>query len=201
MTTIRVNKKQGVEVHRRRAASTVPTPAEGVTAQFRDTDGVYKVKDSKNKVQTLLEYNGAKGMTYQEPDAIAVTGGTIEGVSSLRSKGPIGYEGGAGIGGTVTQTTNKTTSVTLNALTGSITTSAAALAGDSTAGFVLNNSFLEAEDQLIVTHHSGGTSGSYSLTGRATGAGTGAIAIRNVTTGSLSQAIVIKFTIKKAVIT
>lgn len=107
---------------------------------------------------------------------------------------------GYSAGGAVTQATNKATAVTLNQLTGTITMNGAALAAGAIATFVLNNNLLAANDQLVVTHHSGGTIGPYLLNGRATGAGTGSIAVRNTSAGSLSEAIVLKFSILKAAI-
>jgi hypothetical protein len=58
---------------------------------------------------------------------------------------------------------------------------------------------LAAGDQLVCTHHATGTFGAYSINGRVTGAGAGSIAVRNNSASSLSEAIVIKFSIIKAV--
>jgi hypothetical protein len=76
---------------------------------------------------------------------------------------------------------------------------AAALASGATVTFVLNNSQFAASDQLLCTHHSGGTVGLYLISGRATGAGTASISVRNNGGSSLSEAIVIKFSVIKAV--
>lgn len=108
-----------------------------------------------------------------------------------------GYSTGAG--GTVTQATSKATAVTLNKLTGEITMNAAALAAGAIATFALNNSTVAAGDMLVVSHHSGGTVGPYLLNGRVTGAGVCSIAVRNTGASSLSEAVVIKFAVIKAV--
>lgn len=108
-----------------------------------------------------------------------------------------GYATGAG--GTVSQNANKSTAVTLNKLTGEITMNAAALAAGAIATFVLNNSTVAAGDMIVVSHHSGGTVGPYLINGRVTGAGAASIAVRNTSAGSLSEAIVIKFAVIKAV--
>ncbi len=105
----------------------------------------------------------------------------------------------AGSGGTATQATNKTTAVTLNKATGEITMNAAALAAGAIASFTLNNSVLVAGDQLVATHHAAGTFGPYLINARVTGNGTGQIAVRNTSAASLAEAIVIKFTVVKAV--
>lgn len=109
----------------------------------------------------------------------------------------LGYR--AGEGGTVTQATSKSTAVVLNKATGLISMHAASLAADTTVSFVFTNSLLAATDQLVVTHDSVGAFGSYLVNGRATGAGAGSIAVRNITTGALAEAIALRFSIIKSV--
>ena len=104
-----------------------------------------------------------------------------------------------GEGGTVTQATSKATAVTLNKKCGQITMNAAALAAATTVTFVLTNSTIAATDLLVLNHVSGGTAGSYLLNAQAA-AGSVSINVRNVTAGSLSEAIVIGFAVIKAVI-
>ena len=65
--------------------------------------------------------------------------------------------------------------------------------------FVLTNSTIAATDLLVLNHVSGGTAGSYLLNAQAA-AGSVSINVRNVTAGSLSEAIVIGFAVIKAVI-
>ena len=108
----------------------------------------------------------------------------------------IGYSTGAG--GTVTQATNKSTAVTLNANCGQVTMNAAALASDTTVSFTLTNSTIAAGDVLVLNHISGGTAGSYLLNAQSA-AGSASINVRNITSGSLSQAIVIAYVVIKAV--
>lgn len=110
------------------------------------------------------------------------------------------YVFGYSTGGVVTQATSKATAVTLNTKTGQITMNAAALAAATIVSFTLNDSEIAANDQIVVTHHSGGTIGAYTVNGRATGAGTAQITIRNNTAGSLSEALVVKFSIIKSAI-
>lgn len=111
--------------------------------------------------------------------------------------GAFGYTTGAG--GTVTQATNKSTAVTLNTLTGTITMNAAALAAGAVVTFVFNNSQVAAADLIASNHASGGTVGPYLINIRATGAGTASVSVRNTSAGSLSEAIVIRFAVIKAV--
>ena len=120
---------------------------------------------------------------------LAVTG-------TLTSVGKLGYATGAG--GTVTQATSKATGVTLSKSTGQITLNAAALASDTTVSFTLTNTVIEAGDILVMNHISAGTAGSYLLNAQSA-AGSASINVRNITAGSLSEAIVIAFAVIKAV--
>ena len=114
----------------------------------------------------------------------------------ISGTGKQGYTTGSG--GTITQITSKATSVTLSKSTGQITLNNAALAADTTVSFTLTNTVIEAGDILIMNHISGGTAGSYLLNAQST-AGSASINVRNITTGSLSEAIVIAFAVIKAV--
>ena len=104
-----------------------------------------------------------------------------------------------GEGGTVAQATDKSTGVTLSKKCGQITMNAAALAADTTVSFTLTNTEVVATDIIVLNHVSGGTAGSYLLNAQA-GSGSASINVRNITGGSLSEAIVIGFAIVKAVI-
>lgn len=121
------------------------------------------------------------------------TNGDLVGVTAT---GGVGY--GTGAGGTVTQATNKSTGVILNTVTGEITMDAAALAANTTVSFMLTNSAIAATDLVLITHDSAGTAGAYTVTAQGA-AGSANIAVRNVTAGSLSEAIVLKFAVFKAV--
>jgi hypothetical protein len=103
-----------------------------------------------------------------------------------------------GEGGTVTQATSKATGVTLSKKCGQITMHNASLAADTTVSFTLTNSTIAATDLLVLNHVSGGTAGAYLLNAQAA-AGSASINVRNITAGSLSEAIVIGFAVIKAV--
>lgn len=104
-----------------------------------------------------------------------------------------------GDGGAVTQSTSKSTGVTLSKKCGQITLDNAALAADTTVSFTLTNTTVAATDIIVLNHVSGGTAGSYLLNAQAA-AGSASINVRNITSGSLSEAIVIGFAVVKAVI-
>jgi hypothetical protein len=120
------------------------------------------------------------------------------GITSAAATAGIGYETGAG--GTATQGagSGKSTAVTLSKVTGQVTMNNAALAANTTVSFVLTNTAITATDMVYVSHISGGTLGSYTCTA-APAAGSATIYVRNVTAGSLSEAIVLQFVVIKAV--
>ena len=103
-----------------------------------------------------------------------------------------------GDGGTVTQSTSKSTAVTLNKKCGTVTMNGAALAADAIVSFTLTNSTIAATDVVVLNHASGGTAGKYALNAQAA-AGSASINVTNISEGSLSEAIVIRFAVIKAV--
>tara|TARA_Y100000310_G_scaffold269219_1_gene282269 strand:- start:2535 stop:3011 length:477 start_codon:yes stop_codon:yes gene_type:complete len=100
-------------------------------------------------------------------------------------------------GGTVTQSTNKTTGVTLSTNSGQITMNGAALADNAEATFVVTNTTVAATDVVAVCHGSAGTAGAYNVGANSIGAGSFAITVGNVSGGALSEAIVIHFVVLK----
>ena len=137
-------------------------------------------------------------MALTTPVIGAATGTSLSttGNQVISSTGKHGYSTGAG--GTVTQATSKATGVTLSKSIGQITLNNAALASDTTVSFTLTNTVIEAGDILIMNHISAGTAGSYLLNAQSA-AGSASINVRNITAGSLSEAIVIAFAVIKAV--
>ena len=118
----------------------------------------------------------------------------IVGAQYLLSDEQLGYTAAAQ--GTVTQLTSKSTAVTLNKPAGRITMDAASLATATNATFTLNNSFISANDTVILTISGGqATPGSYNVFANALAAGSVSISLRNISGGSLSEAVVINFAI------
>ena len=118
----------------------------------------------------------------------------IVGAQYLLSDEQIGYTAAAQ--GAVTQATNKTTAVTLNKPAGVITMNNASLATATNATFTLNNSFISANDTVILTISGGqATPGSYNVFANSLTAGAVSITLRNISGGSLSEAVVINFAI------
>ena len=116
----------------------------------------------------------------------------IIGSDFVLAGGQLGYSTDAQ--GAVTQLTSKATGVTLDKSCGQITLNNAALAATTNVTFTLTNSLIGVKDVLVLNVY-GGTSGSYNVwvSGLATGSAT--ITVRNITGGSLSEAIVINFAI------
>jgi hypothetical protein len=120
----------------------------------------------------------------------------IVGAQYLLSDEQLGYTAAAQ--GTVTQgnTSGKGTAVTLNKPAGRITMDGASLATATNATFTLNNSFISANDTVILTISGGqATPGSYNVFANNLGAGSVSISLRNISGGTLSEAVVINFAI------
>jgi hypothetical protein len=97
--------------------------------------------------------------------------------------------------GTVTQATDKSTAVTLNKSAGRITMNGAALAGNTAVTFTLNNSFISSNDIIVVNVSAGGTAGAYTTYVSSMTTGSAALTLRNLTGGSLSEAVVLNYAI------
>jgi hypothetical protein len=72
----------------------------------------------------------------------------------------------------------------------------ASLATATNATFTLTNSFISANDTIILTISGGqATAGSYNVFANSLGTGTVSITLRNISGGTLSEAIVVNFAI------
>jgi hypothetical protein len=127
-----------------------------------------------------------------KPIGVAYEDQNIVGSDLILSGDELGYTAEAQ--GTVTQLTDKATAVTLNRSMGRITTSNAALAGATSVTFTFNNSKLSPND-VIVLNVNGGTTGAYNVYTSVLGAGSASITLRNITAGSLSEALVLNYAV------
>lgn len=124
------------------------------------------------------------GVAYLDQD--------INGADVIYSDRELGYTANAQ--GTVTQATSKSTAVTLNRSAGRITLNAASLAAQTNVSFTFNNSFISANDTLILTISGGATIESYNVWVNSLGAGTASITLRNTTAATaLAEAVIINF--------
>jgi hypothetical protein len=139
-----------------------------------------------------------EGITLTTPNIGAATGTSLAATGAIKSSGGgLGYASGAG--GTITQSSSKSTGVTLNKLCGTIVMNGAALAAGTIVTFTITDSFVAATDVIHVQHDSVGTIGAYTIMPNTPAAGSFKISVRNNTAGSLSEAIVLRFAIIKAV--
>jgi predicted ThiF/HesA family dinucleotide-utilizing enzyme len=128
--------------------------------------------------------NKSIGVAYSDQD--------IVGAQYLLSDEQLGYTTAAQ--GTVTQATDKSTAVTLNKSAGRITMNNASLATATNATFTLNNNLISANDTVILTISGGqATPGSYNVFANALSAGSVSITLRNISGGTLSEAVIINF--------
>jgi hypothetical protein len=130
-------------------------------------------------------------MSNTKPIGVAYTDQDIIGSDYVLSSGQLGYTTTAQ--GTVTQATSKSTAVTLNTSAGQITMNNAALASVTNVTFTLNNSLISSNDILILNVSGGATSGAYNCWVSGLSAGSATITVRNISGGSLSEAVVINF--------
>lgn len=149
--------------------------------------GVYAVGSVWWQARSLSNYTINYDINFQ-PNG----GNTLH----IGAGGGLGY--GTGAGGTVTQLTSKSTAVTLNKPVGRITLSNAALGASTSTAFVVNNSLVAATDTIILSIQDSISSNlAYQATISGVGAGSFTVAIRNVSAGSLSDAITINFAVIK----
>ena len=129
-------------------------------------------------------------VTFPANVAVGGTGGIY-----ITDGGTMGYNNGSG--GTVAQSGNKSTGVTLNKPAGEITMQATALGADTSVSFTLTNSTIAAKDLMILNIVGGAATGAaYNLDANCA-AGSAVISVRNITAGSLSEAIVLRYVVIK----
>lgn len=131
------------------------------------------------------------GIAYRDQD---IEGAANLGAADIYATDEIGYAAEAQ--GAVTQLTSKSTGVTLNASAGRITMNNAALGATTNVAFTLTNSKISAKD-VVVVNVAGGTASNetYNCWVSGHGAGTCTIVLRNISGGSLSEAVVINFAV------
>ena len=106
-------------------------------------------------------------------------------------------------GGSVTQadTSGKATAVELNTPCGQIVMDDDALAADTAVAFTLTNSQIAPQDVVAVSIKSGATAGAYAVSTLDIASGSVKIVLRNLTAGSLSEAVVLNFVLIKSTTT
>lgn len=125
-----------------------------------------------NLTKVDIDGGAIDGTTVGSTTPAAVKGTTVQATTS------IGYP--TGTGGTVTQSTSKSTGVTLNKVCGQITMNNATLNRNTSVTFTLTNSFIAATDVIIANIASGGTAGAYTITVEVVAAGSCNISLHNL---------------------
>jgi hypothetical protein len=132
---------------------------------------------------TIMSNTKATGVAYLDPE-----------FSTVYATEEIGYAASAQ--GTVTQATSKSTAVTLDKSAGRITMNNASLNTATNATFTLNNALISANDTVILTISGGqATPGSYNVFANSLSTGSVSITLRNISGGTLSEAVVINYCI------
>lgn len=125
------------------------------TENFSDTAHGSKIVFSTTPNTTLTLTDA---VTIDQNGAVSGIGGFTSNSASLG----IGYTAGAG--GVITQATNRTTGVTLNTITGAITTNNASLAAEAAAAFVVTDSSVGLTDTVVASIRSGSNGGNTTVT-------------------------------------
>ncbi len=110
---------------------------------------------------------------------------------------PAGLGYGTGAGGTVTQSTSKSTAVTLNRPFGQITMNNAAMGANAIVAFIANNTICTINDTVIINLSGGTTDASLYNVWAFPNAGAINIYVRNISTASRSEALILNFAIIK----
>lgn len=129
----------------KRVGSTLVSAADAVTSVFGRSGAVVATSGDYTAAQVTNAADKASGSSQ------SFTAGVFS-ASTLRSSGatlPIGYAVGAG--SSVTQTTNRSTAVTINNPTGQITTNTTSLASGAIAVFTVNNTTVQGTDTIILS--------------------------------------------------
>jgi hypothetical protein len=124
----------------------------------------------------------ASGVAYSDPE-----------FSTCYASEEIGYASSAQ--GTVTQTTNKSTAVTLNKSMGRVIMNAASLAAQSVVTFTLNNNKIGPRDVVIVTVSGGGTVGAYWPYVASLTTGSAVLGLFNNTANPLAEAVILNYAV------
>jgi len=120
--------------------------------------------------------NPQPGGVFDPSRDVSVTGQIVVSGPKTNAAG-IGYTDGAG--STVTQLTNRSTAVVINALCGTITTNNTSLAAEAAASFIVTNACVGVNDGVIVWQRSGAVGVMTDVVVIAQSAGSFTIAVMN----------------------
>lgn len=193
------------------SAAPAPTPATSKVNFYADTTANPQLKfvdDGGNDIQVVDSRNTVTmtnktltSPTLTGPVIGVATGTSLAVTGVITSSSPstgVGYATGAGLA--VTQATNRSTGVSINAICGQITGNATSLAAGAEAIFVVTNTSVGLQDSVILSVQSGPTANTSIFTVSTITAGTFSIRIRNLhATVADTGAPILNYAIIKAV--
>ena len=138
--------------------------------------------------------------TFVEIEDGARIDGSVETTGSILSSGTGGVGYTTGAGGAVTQEINKIEPVTLNTISGEITSNNATISGDDVASFTFNNSTISNTDVMIINQTSVANIGLYTFMANCQN-GYANIHIHNATNSAKTDVIVMRYAVIKAAVT
>lgn len=177
----------------------VATKAANASITAHSTDASYTVLGASNsQTNVALAANGPQAelrTNTNVPIAVLVNSTEALRVDTSRNvlltgSGVLGY--GTGSGGTVVQSTSKSTAVTLNKPTGFVITHNETLAGGTSVNFIIFNSLCSSLDTPVVTVRD---NANYIVSCVNVAGGAFRLRITNITSSALSEVISINFSI------
>ena len=123
--------------------------------------------------------------------------GNVTILGNLEVSGTLGYQ--TGVGGSVVQLTDKTTSVTLDKPCGSIQLASQSIAAGAEVSFIFYNSYITDRDVVAVSIRSNASAGTYVAQCDLVDNGQCRISLSNISSGPIDQQVVLNFVIIKSV--
>ena len=146
----------------------------------------------------VLNQNGLSTTASNQDIILAPSGtGNVSIVGDLAVAGTLGYQ--TGVGGSVVQLTDKTTTVTLDKPCGSIQLASQSIAAGAEVSFTLLNSYITDRDVVAVSIRSNASAGTYVAQCDLVDNGQCRISLSNISSGPIDQQVVLNFVIIKSV--
>lgn len=143
---------------------------------------------------------GFREVNGQQLNRVVAEVNALTGFASAGLTVGLGYPTGKSIGGAVTQITSRSTGVTLNNLTGQITTDTSSLAAETAATFIVTDSKVALGDIPVLAIQSGSNGGNTTVITSTVTAGSFSVQVANQNaSGGTAEtgAIIINFAIIK----
>lgn len=164
------------------------------------SSSIYISPSGNNTRLSTGAFGGGTGVSWDltTDDTLLIYGRNRTGSGSLKVTGALGFATGAG--GSNTQTTSKSTGVTLNKNCGRIVTHDESLSAGVTTSFVVTNSAVANTDTVVLSIGGGVADPlTYRVWVDSVSAGSFRIAISNISAGPLGESVAVNFTVLKGV--